>query len=410
MNKLFKSRMIQSMVPYFILILGAILIFRLTAEFSFFAETVGRFWSVISPFLTGAVFAYVLNLPCSAIQRQLEKLVLLDTAKNNPTLKSIAAFIGKRSRVFSVLLLVLIVIFLITIVLNIFIPAVVSSIDMFMEDLPRYEDTIRNWIITLEDMDLPEFLAEQINEDAIISSILGWAGNVDITGIMNGIIAGFGGFASTMFHTFLSIVASIYILLGKDSLKAFATKLVAAITSESTNKTILKYAHQLDFNFRQYIFAQTIDGMILGSIMTVVLLFFVPQYAIVLGLILGVINYIPYFGSIFGTAFAVLVVAFTQGIPVALLAAIIMFAIQQLDGNYIQPKLMGKTFAMPPLLIIISVTIGMNYGGVLGMLVAIPIVAILKDLLDIYIRHREEVKNNPPPVVEGHFMDREFWQ
>jgi len=398
------------MIPYIILIFGAILFYRLTAEFRFFTDTVSRFWSIISPFLTGAVIAYVLNVPCSALQRLIQRLEPVDVLKKNKFVDTSTRFVVRKSRAFSVLLLLIITVLFITVVLNILIPAIVDSAALFAEESQRYEDTIRGWISNINEMDVPDVLTEHISEEAIIAALVGWVDNIDFTAIINGIIAGFGGFANAMFHAFLSIVSSLYLLVEKDKLKAFAIKLVSAITSKTANDIILKYSRKLDFNFRQYIFAQTIDGIILGSIMTVVLLLFGSQFAIVLGLILGIVNYIPYFGSIFGTAFAVLVIAFTQGIPTAAFAAVIMFAIQQFDGNYIQPKLMGKTFALSPLLIIISVTIGLHYGRILGMLVAIPIVAILKDVIDMYITYREEMKSNPQPVVaDNDFMDRDMW-
>jgi len=407
-NKFFRSRMMKSMIPYFILILGAILIFRLTAEFRFFSDIVARFWSIISPFLAGAIVAYVLNLPCSALQRLIQRLEKVPVPNQNRPLEAVINFIVRKSRAFSVVLLVILTIFVITLILNILIPNVISSIALFVDESRNYEVTIRQWIERVNQMDLPDFIAEHINEEAIISSLLGWAANIDFNAMWNSIIAGFGGFAMTMFRGFLAMVASLYLLVEKDKLKAFTLRVIAALSSETANSTILKYSRKLDFNFRQYIFAQTIDGIILGSIMTVVLFAFGSPYALALGLILGIVNYIPYFGSIFGTALALLVMAFTQGIPTALIALPIMFAIQQFDGNFIQPKLMGKTFALSPLLVIISVTIGMNYGGVLGMLVAIPIVSILKDVMDGYIAYREENKNKPQ-LTDDDFMDRDIW-
>ena len=395
------------MIPYFIFGIGLIIAFRLSTEFTFFTDAVARFWAVITPFLTGAVFAYIFNLPCSAIERQLKKLDHPNITKKHPALKATIKFLVRKSRAFSLLILIIITIVLISLAMNILIPAIANSAALFLEGVPDYEATIRGWLDQLDALNLPEFLEEYVNADTIVATLMGFAGNLNVGEITTGIISGFGGFASTLFQTFLAIVSSLYLLIEKDKLKAFAIKFISSVTSHSTNHTILKYSAKLDFNFRQYIIAQTIDGVILGSIMTVVLLLFGSPFAIILGLILGIVNYIPYFGSIFGTAFAVLVLAFTQGIPTAAFAAVIMFGIQQLDGNYIQPKLMGKTFSLSPLLVIISVTIGMHYGGIFGMLVAIPIVAILKDLVDLYMDYRRE--NKDKPIMDSEIMDRDAW-
>ena len=105
---------------------------------------------------------------------------------------------------------------------------------------------------------------------------------------------------------------------------------------------------------------------------------------------LGIVNYIPYFGSIFGTLITIVVVAFTQGLTMGIAAAVTLLILQQLDANFIQPKLMGGSFSISPLLIIISITIGGAAAGVFGMIVAIPIVAVLKDILENAIQYHEK--------------------
>ncbi|MCL2372879.1 MAG: AI-2E family transporter [Defluviitaleaceae bacterium] len=398
MNKFFRSRMIRSMVPYFILAVAVIVAFRLISELGFFADTLSRFWSVITPFLAGAVIAYILNMPCSAIQRLVMKI-------NNP-------FVKRKSRAISVLILVIIVLVVFAIILNLIIPAIVSSIALFISEFNTYEATVRTWIANINEWDLPEFLLPYgISDggDGLLAIVEGWVNDFQIDGLIGGIVSGLGGAFSTVFHTFLAIVSSIYLLVEKDRLKAFAQHFLKAVTADRSYGTVMKYSTKIDFNFRMYIYTQTIDGLILGSIMTVVLFLFGSPYFLVLGVILGILNYIPYFGSIIGTALAVLVVAFTQGLNIAVFAAIIMFVIQQIDGNYIQPKLMGGAFSLSPLLIIMSVTIGGSYGGVLGMLMAIPLVAVLKDLLDSYIEYREKKKKEPQKHEMDEFMDRDIW-
>jgi len=418
MNKFIKSRLVKSMMPYLIFAAILMIFFRLTVEFRFFGNVIGTFFSIIAPFLTGAIIAYIFNLPCTAIQKLILKL---DRFKiKNRVMGAVTRFIVRKSRAFALVLLILISVLIVVIILNILIPAISESIELFASDiLPNIEATIRGWIANIYQLELSESITDLINEEAIVYAFTGWAQGLNFGAILGVIISYFGSAAAAIFHGFLATVSALYLLMEKDKFKAFVIRFVAAISSDAVNESILKFARKLDFNFRQYVFAQTIDGLILGSIMTIVLFAFGSPFFLVLGLILGIVNYIPYFGSIFGTALAVLVVAFTQGIwPTAVVAAIIMFAIQQFDGNFIQPKLMGKTFSLSPLLIIISVTIGMHYGAILGigrifgMLIAIPIVAILKDVVDAYIEHRENLKINPqPPATEAEedFMDKDIW-
>jgi predicted PurR-regulated permease PerM len=392
MKNFIKSRLVRSIVPHFILGVLLIVAFNVISGIGFFAEHIERFWGVLTPFFIGGVVAYILNLPCSSIQRLFMK------SKNKSVQKS--------SRGLSVLSLCLIIIAMLMLAITFVVPPVSQSVAIFVEDLENYEQTFRGWIETVDEWNLP-FLPE-INEELIFGIVSDFVGNLDTdvassmaTSIWDVVMAGFGATMRALFHSILIVISSIYFLIEKDNLKGFMKNAIGAISSDKTNATILKYSGKLNHNFHMYIYTQTIDGIILGSLMILLLLIFKSPHALLLGLILGFVNYIPYFGSIFGTLFAVIVVAFTQDIPTAAVAAIFMFILQQLDGNFIQPKLMGGSFSLSPLLVIISVTIGMAYGGILGMLVAIPIVAILKDLIDEYVAHREELKRNPPPVVEG---------
>jgi len=391
-NRFLQSRMLRSMIPHFILGLMLIIAFRVTTEVAFFSDHISTFFSRLTPFLMGGILGYILNMPCSAIQRLLLKI------QNG--------FVQKRSRAISVLLTILLVIALISLVLNLVIPAVTRSVVMFVNELPNYEQTFRTWIMAIEEWDLPEFIPD-INEDAIFGAIGEFAAGLNMEAIMASVFAGFGNIATAVFQVFLATVTSIYILVEKDRLKSFALRFLAAVAKPSTYNAVLKYTGKLNFNFYRYIYTQTIDGIILGSLMTIFLLIIGQPHALVLGLILGVVNYIPYFGSIFGTILAVIVVAFTQGLPTAGVAAVIMLIIQQTDGNFIQPKLMGGSFSLSPLLIIMSVTVGGAYAGVLGMLVAIPIVAIFKDILDEYIAYRE-AKKLEDKSPEDDFMNFEL--
>jgi len=200
------------------------------------------------------------------------------------------------------------------------------------------------------------------------------------------------GFSTAIFRGILAFISSIYILLEKDKFKAFLTRLVQAFTSPAVCEAVIKYTASLNKNFKQYIYTQTIDGCILGTIVTVQLYLMGSPYFLILGIMLGIINYIPYFGSIIGSLIAIAVVAFTQGITMGAIAAVVLLITQQIDGNVIQPKLMGKDFSLSPLLVIISITVGGAFAGVLGMIAAIPIVAFLKDMLDSLILYREQKK------------------
>ena len=378
MEKFTKTK-IYNVIPYFILILMIIAVVWLITEVRFFGNVTSRFYSIIAPFVTGGIIAYILNMPCSAIDRFLSK------SKRN--------FIKKRSRPLSVLILVLIIIILIQALVQIIVPAIRESIIFFITMIPEYHQNILSFIAYVQNYRMPQFLVEFIGEEfspeQMLMSIVGL---INFEAALEQAVAKLGGLGSALFRLILALITSVYFLIEKDRFKAFVAQLLVILTPKRFSDYVLKYGTKLDFYFRQYVFVQTIDGVILGTLMIIALSVFKSPYALVLGLMLGIINYIPYFGSIIGTVISIVVVAFTQDIRTATLVAIVMFIIQQLDGNVIQPKLMSQSFSISPLLVIIGVTVGGAYGGVLGMLIAIPIATLLRDMLADFV----ETKKGPP--------------
>ena len=112
-----------------------------------------------------------------------------------------------------------------------------------------------------------------------------------------------------------------------------------------------------------------------------------------LGFMIGLFNLIPYFGAIIAVIIAIIVTLLTGGFGQALLMAIIVIILQQIDANIINPKIVGNSLKISPLLVIFAVTVGGAYFGVLGMFLAVPIVAVLKILITDYIEYKNKIKS-----------------
>ncbi|MCL1923950.1 MAG: AI-2E family transporter [Defluviitaleaceae bacterium] len=368
------NKALLAMLPYVIIVLLSVATIWLLSQVTFVAAAFSTFWAVVSPFAAAFVLAYIFDMPCSFIQKFL--------------LRFDSKFLKKRSRLISSLILLLILIILSVALVNFVVPIIARSITIFIRDIPVYQQNIQDFIYRMYHLEIPDFLPDLPTTDEFIAMVTSIIEDFNIEYILSTVISGVGGAFGVVFRLFLTIVATIYFLIEKDPIKAFSKRLVAALTSKRLNEFIIKYSGKLDFNFRQYIYTQTIDGLILGTLMAIALFFIGSPFALVLGIMLGVLNYIPYFGSIIGTVIAILVVAITQDFNTALIAAIIMFIIQQLDSNVIQPKLMSDSFSISPLLVIISVTIGGAYGGVMGMIVAIPLACLFRDIVEEFIELR----------------------
>ncbi len=117
------------------------------------------------------------------------------------------------------------------------------------------------------------------------------------------------------------------------------------------------------------------------------------KYAILLGFMIGIFNLIPYLGAIIGVAIAALITLLTGGIYQAIWMLVIVIILQQIDANIINPKITGTSLKISPILIIFSVTIVGSYFGIMGMFLAVPIVAIVKLIINDYIQYKEEKKH-----------------
>jgi predicted PurR-regulated permease PerM len=146
--------------------------------------------------------------------------------------------------------------------------------------------------------------------------------------------------------------------------------------------------------FYKFISSQFIDACIVGVSASIVLLLMNVKFAITLGLLLGICNMIPYFGSIFASVVTAIITFFTGGLSHAVSVLFALIVLQQIDGNIIGPRIMSGALNLNPIIIIISITIGGAYLGILGMFLAVPIAAILKIIVTNWLD--DSIKETTP--------------
>ena len=371
MNKSQAIERFKLLMPYFLLAVAIITFYRLSDSINVFLDFFRTAWNVILPFFYGFMLAYIINIPSSGIRR------LLARSKNK--------FVQKWQRLLSVLLVFASIIAIIAIALSLIIPTIRESVAFFIENVPSYWESILYLIDYFNSLDL---FGLEISAEGVFNLFVGFFEEFSLEALANPLNA-IAGVGSAVFTGFIAFISSIYILVEKDKFKAFLVRLLKVFTRAQTADLVIDTFRRLNEYFKQYIRTQTIDGIILGTMATILLTLLGSPYALLLGIMLGIVNYIPYFGSIFGTGVAVAVVLLTQGFAMGGISAVSLIIVQQIDANIIQPRLMSDSFALSPLLIIISISIGGAIAGIFGMLIAIPIVAVLKDIFDSVLDHYE---------------------
>ena len=147
--------------------------------------------------------------------------------------------------------------------------------------------------------------------------------------------------------------------------------------------------------FFTFVTSQIIDAFIVGIVTSIVMSLMNVKYAVLLGFIIGLFNVIPYFGAIVAVVIAAVITIFTEGISTALWMTLIIIVVQQIDANIINPRILGTSLNLSPILVIFSVTCGGAYFGPIGMFLAVPVAAVLKILIDDYIEIKKlrKIKN-----------------
>ena len=359
-------------IYWFLLGIALILVYKGLDNYDSVMNGIKGLMNVLSPFIVGIFIAYLLYMPARKFEEWFNKVKI--------------KFIRKRSRVLSVITVYLIILAIIVVLFSCIMPIVFGSIADFLNNLQGYiTSAVENYNKLPED----SFLKGQIVQDAIHSlqniNIKQYFNVEQIIGyVTNAISAVF-----SVIDIFIAIIVSIYILTERKQIIAFLKKLTGAIFKENTYKNIDKYFNNSNEIFFKFIASQFLDAVVVGILVTIALTIMKVKYAPLLGFFIGMFNMIPYVGAIIATVIAVLVTLITGG---AIWMIIVVVILQQIDANIINPKIVGQSLKISPLLVLFAVTVGGAYFGILGMFLAVPVIAILKILINDYIEYKNKLK------------------
>lgn len=375
MNK--KSENWKSWLAIFIIGVLLIIVYKLLDNFTQIGLWFKTLLSVLAPFLAGLLIAYLLYLPCRGVENLYKK-----TKKKN--------FINKHARALSVATVYIIVLLIIVVALTFVIPAIIDSAIEFINNIQNYYNAMLQAIDKLP--------AESFLKSEIVTSAIDKIQNIDLERFtsLDSIISYLRGavnIVSGIFNVFVAFVVSVYILLERKQILNFLKRAARAIFKKDTYLKVGQYFNRSNEIFFRFLSAQLLDAVIVGVLTSIAMAIIGVRYAVLLGFMIGLFNLIPYFGAIVAVIVAVIVTIFTGGIGQAVVMAIVVIVLQQIDANIINPKIVGNSLKMSPLLVIFAVTIGGAYFGVLGMFLAVPIMAVIKLLVTEFIDWKNNVKN-----------------
>ena len=360
---------------WFILGLALICIYKILDNYDHVMGSLHTFFGVISPFLMGIFIAYILYMPSKKFEELYGRIKW--------------KFISKRARGLGVITVYIIIIAAIAILCAVILPIVFGSITDFISSIPHYiEDAINAYNNLPED----SILKSQIVQDEIQN-----LQNIDIKQYLDvevifGYLVNAIGAIFSIVDIFIAIIVSVYILIDRRKILAFFKRLAGAIFKERIYKNLDKYFNNSNEIFFKFIASQFLDAIVVGILVSIAMTIMGVRYAPLLGFFIGLFNMIPYVGAIIATVIAAIITLITGGLSQAIWMVIVVIILQQIDANIINPRIVGKSLKISPLLVLFAVTFGGAYFGILGMFLAVPVIAVIKILVDDFINYRETKK------------------
>lgn len=203
-------------------------------------------------------------------------------------------------------------------------------------------------------------------------------------GILLGFAANIGASTVTIVTSF---IINIYMLIEKDDILARGKRFIYAFCDNRNATKVIHIFSQANKTFKSFLNGKLLDSMIVSIICSLAFFVFKVPYALLMGTIIGTFNLIPYFGPIIGSV-PVVAVSFFVDAPKALTAMVIIIVVQQLDANFLDPKIVGGNVGVSPLWIIASVTVGGNLFGLPGMILGVPTVVTVKTIIEESVQMR----------------------
>lgn len=374
----------------FIILLGAV-IFAAVQNVSNVFGAVANAFSLFSPIIAALCIAFVLNVLLTALETKVFKF--MDKAKKK--------FITKLKRPLCLVLTYLIGFGIISVLILVIIPDIIDTVTYIVERIPTFVVQINDWLtefLARFDMTIEDIPGADINWNSAVNVFKNWISGSeakifgDAVNITTSVFSG-------VFDTIFSIVISVYILAQKEKIGAFIKRMLDAFLPQRSTEIIYHISSQSSYTFSRFIGGQLTEAVILGTLCFIGMLIFRFPNALIISVLIAVTSLVPIVGATIGVIVGALLIFITSPLK-ALLFVVFFLVLQQLEGNLIYPKVVGKAVGLPGVLVVSAVLLGGNIGGIMGTLIAVPTTATLYVLLKELISYCREKKRLKTEIEE----------
>ena len=332
--------------------------------------------SAFQPFIVGGTLAFILNQPVKIIEKWLVKWK-----------KEYKKWFRPIAIVISFIFVVLILFFIIFLV----IPDLQQTIASFIEVVPNQISTFINWFTDFIDNnpEIVQFVQDlDIDLDSVQQNLINYV-QTFATNTLGNIIEFVTTTISSVVTVFIAIVFAFFLLTNKEKITRQLKKVVYSIWSLKWANYIVNVGKKANEIFSNFVGGEIIEAFILGTLVYIGMVIFSFPFSLSVSVITGTLALIPIYGAIIGGVIGfvlISVINFTQ----AIWFIIFIVVVQQIEGNIIYPRVVGNSVGLPGIWVMVSVTVGGAFFGLVGMLVSVPLISVIYSLISATVNYRLE--------------------
>lgn len=361
----------------FIVAASVIAFYLAISQIGAFIKRIQGIVEILHPFIFGFAFAYILNFLLKRIEKSLRKIKKLEKVKDT------------RKRAIALILTYSIAGVVTYLFIAFVLPQLIDSIVALVTDIPKYISQLTELVGKLmKELDIdPEYynlIMDNIN--GFIDYIIKIASN--LLPVLGKFIA---DVLSSIWNIVLGIIISIYLLMDKERFFAMFKKIAFAFLSQEHAKRLIKLNEKSNAVFGGFLSGKIIDSTIICVLTFVILKIFNMPYTLLISVIVGITNIIPFFGPFIGAAPSFIIILCISP-KKAIIFLILIFIIQQLDGNLIGPKILGNSIGISAFWILFSILVAGKFLGVVGMIIGVPLFAIIYSIIKDIVEERLRAK------------------
>lgn len=353
----------------FLGVLGCIVLYWLLFNADRVRSVFGFVETLIAPFAVGAGLAFVINVPMRFIEKRLLRF-------DKPNLR----------RALAILLTFAVFSFVLIMVVKLLLPQIASTIETLVAKLPGFvlgikdrvesflndNPQIMDWVIANTDF-------ENLDWMSYVEKLITWFSE-SVSTLVGSAFAAIGGIFTAVFNGVISFVFAMYCLFRKEILARQGKKLLYAFLPEKFCDESVRILRLTATTFSNFISGQCLEALILGAMFAVAMLIFRMPYVPLVSVLIAVTALVPIVGAFAGCALGAFFILVDD--PAKAVWFVVMFlVIQQIEGNLVYPKVVGKSVGLPGMWVLLAVAIGGNIMGVAGMFIMIPLVSVVYTLL-----------------------------